>query len=114
MMLAIQSSPRQSQAFLHPIGCDTMQPTYVRHLHSVICLPVDQYLCEGVYLFGGSELYRCERQGRYVAMWRDNPSYSRLRVHIDLFNNSQLALVVADITARNVLGVDMLRHSSQP
>lgn len=97
--------------FIYPVASDVMAPTYRAGQNSVICLPVEAYTCEGVYLVD-SELYRCERQGRYVAVWRDNPIYSQWRVHIDVFNSSDLALVVADITVRNVIGRDIMASVS--
>ncbi|WP_275783126.1 hypothetical protein [Pararhizobium gei] len=104
----IPRRPRQAAPFVHPITSDTMAPTYIAHNSSVICLPVDAYVCEGVYLIDG-ELFRCQRDGNYIEMWRDNPAWTRYRIHLDLFNERALALVVADITARNAIGTDMLR-----
>lgn len=97
--------------FIYPVASDVMAPTYRAGVNSVICLPVEGYTCEGVYLVD-NELYRCERQGRYVAVWRDNPIYSQWRIHIDVFNASELALVVADITVRNSIGKDIMRAAA--
>jgi hypothetical protein len=108
MRLPVAASASQAIPFVHPITSDSMSPTYRAGQSSVICLPVDKYACEGVYLIDG-ELFRCDRQGNYVEIWRDNPAWTKYRIHLDLFNESPLALVVADITARNAIGTDMLR-----
>lgn len=93
--------------FIHPVASDSMSPTYRSGQNSVICLPVEGYMCEGVYLVD-SELYRCERTGRNVHVWRDNPAMPDYTVDVDVFNSSELALVVADITVRNVIGRDIM------
>lgn len=99
-MLAAPYSKIMPVIFYHEVIGDSMEPTYLRNRDSVICTPVTGYVCEGVYLISG-ELYRCQREGRYVRMWRDNPHYPEYRAHIDLFNESQLALVIADVSIRN-------------
>jgi hypothetical protein len=102
---------RARAPFFYSVTSDSMAPTYRPHQNSVICVPVARYTCEGVYLIDG-DLFRCERRGNYVEVWTDNPAGTKYRIHIDLFNGSQLALVVADITARNAIGTDMLRDTS--
>lgn len=108
MCLPVAPSASHALPFVYLITSDSMSPTYRAHQTSVICLPVKKYTIEGVYLIDG-ELFRCERIGRYVELWRDNPAWTKYRIHIDVFNESPLALVVADITARNAIGTDMLR-----
>ncbi len=86
-----------------------MSPTYYAHQSSVICVPVDVFTIDGIYLVDG-ELFRCQRDFRYIEMWRDNPAWTRYRIMLDMFNQSRLALVVADVTARNAIGVDMMKQ----
>ena len=72
MNMRLRSSLRPAKPpFIHPVVSDAMAPTYRAGQHSVICLPVEAYVCEGIYLVDG-ELYRCERAGNYVEVWRDN------------------------------------------
>lgn len=98
---------RNAAPFVYPVASDSMAPTYRSGLNSVICIPVDVYTCEGVYLVD-CELYRCKRTGRNVHVWRDNPAMPDYTVDLDVFNSSELALVVADITVRNVIGRDIM------
>ncbi|WP_421869011.1 hypothetical protein [Pararhizobium sp.] len=111
MRLPVVPTASQAAPFIHPVVSDAMAPTYRAGQHSVICLPVEAYVCEGIYLVDG-ELYRCERAGNYVEVWRDNPAWTKYRIHIDLFNDSPLALVVADITVRNSIGQDIMRAAA--
>lgn len=108
MRLPLVAAASKAAPFIHPVVTDAMAPTYIAQQHTVICLPVDAYVCEGVYLLDG-ELFRCQREGNYCEIWRDNPAYPKYRIHLDVFNESALALVVADITARNAIGLDMMR-----
>lgn len=63
-------------SFIHDIIGDSTSPTYAAGRHAVICVPVAGYTYEGVYLINRLELYRCQREGRYVRMSRDNKLYS--------------------------------------
>lgn len=107
MPTAIEPAAR---AFLHPVVSDTMEPTYRAGSSAVMCVPVSSYVCEGVYLIDG-ELYRCQTRGSYVRMWRDNAAYqNEYDVKLEHFGRNPLALVVADITAKNAIGMELLRH----
>jgi hypothetical protein len=111
MRLPVVPAASKAAPFIHPVVSDAMAPTYRAHQHSVICLPVESYVCEGVYLVDG-ELYRCERFGRNVHVWRDNPAQTDYNVDVDCFNSSPLALVIADITVRNSIGQDIMRAAA--
>jgi signal peptidase I len=99
--------------FLYTVASDSMAPTYRAGQNSVICVPVEGYTCEGVYLVD-MELYRCERTGGTVHVWRDNPAMPDYTVDVGVFNSSKLALVVADITVRNAIGREILSGSLRP
>lgn len=98
---AAKQASGPASSFIHEIIGDSMAPTYEPGRHAVICVPVEGYLCEGVYLVNGIELYRCQREGRYVRMWRDNKIYSEFVYRIDIFNGADLALVCADVKITN-------------
>lgn len=100
-ILPAQQAANPTSSFIHEIIGDSMAPTYLPGRHAVICVPVDGYLCEGVYLVNGIELYRCQREGNYVRMWRDNKLYSEFVYRIDIFNSAELALVCADVRITN-------------
>ena len=108
MRVAVIRAASHVVPFIHPVASDVMAPTYRSGQNSLICLPVDAYVCEGVCLVDG-EPYRCERIGRNVRVWRDNPAHTGYNVDVDLFNSSPLALVVADITVRNAIGRDIMQ-----
>ena len=99
--IAHHPSPVPQGVFFHEVIGDSMVPTYLPNRDAVCCIPVDGYRCEGVYLVNRLELYRCQKEGRYVRMWRDNKLYSEYLYHIDLFNTAELALVWADMRIVN-------------
>lgn len=111
MRLPVVPAASKAAPFVHPVTSDAMSPTYRAGQNSLICLPVDAYVCEGVYLLDG-EPYRCERTGRNVRVWRDNPAHTGYTVDVDLFNSSPLALVIADVTVRNAIGQDIMRAAA--
>lgn len=100
-ILPTQQSAAPVFSFIHEIIGDSMAPTYSPGRHAVICVPVDGYLCEGVYLVNGHDLYRCQREGQNVRMSRDNKVYSESTHPIDIFNSADLALVCADVRITN-------------
>jgi hypothetical protein len=96
-----KQAPAPTSSFTHEIIGDSMAPTYEPGRHAVICVPVEGYLCEGVYLVNGIDLYRCQREGGFVRMMRDNKFYSD-RIHpLEDFNGADLALVCADVKITN-------------
>lgn len=96
-----QSAGAPTSSFIHEIIGDSMAPTCEPGRHAVTCVPVEGYLCEGVYLVNRIELYRFQREGKYVRMWRDNKIYSEFVYRIDIFNGADLALVCADVKITN-------------
>ena len=100
-MNAITLSAPARSWFLHEVDCDTMEPTYIRGRDSVLCVPVFGYAGEGIYLIDCFGLYRCERRGDRIHMWRDNRMYVTQEASLAEFNAANLAIVAADVRIRN-------------
>lgn len=101
LLPAQQSAAAPTSSFIHEIVGDSMAPTYAAGRHAVICVPVEGYVCEGVYLIDGLDLYRCQREGGLIRMMRDNKVYGDQVHPVEDFNGADLALVCADVRITN-------------
>ncbi len=90
---------------LHRVDGDNMRPTLEPRRDYVVCVPVDRYEGEGLYLFevmGAVCFYRCQCAGN-GKLWQlsDNKIYSTHTVTPEQFSATVLAKVVADVKVRD-------------
>jgi hypothetical protein len=90
------------------VESDNMEPTLRGRRDYVVCVPIDHYDGEGLYLVdlhncGVGTVYRCQTNGSLGGLWliRDNTSYSRHTLSRQEFEQLVLAKVVADLKLRD-------------
>lgn len=102
---------------IHPILGDSMEPTLRGDRDYVLLAPVTSYQGEGIYLLDvgiGMELFRvnCAFDGKgSLHLSRDNKRYQAERaVSRDKFNETVVAIVIADIKPRDERFLREARH----
>lgn len=97
------------QLRLEMVPSDTMEPTLRSRWDHVLVRPCTSYEGEGIYLmsdpFGGVKLTRASstlggRKG-HLLLYSDNKHYGEHLVERDWFEESVLAIVVADVKVRD-------------
>ncbi len=92
---------------VHAVQGDGMFPLLRGSMDYVLVAPVDTYRGEGIYLFHnglGEDLSRVTSAWdgkKSLCLSKENDRYSSFTVPLDKFNESVLAIVVADIKVRD-------------
>lgn len=97
---------------VHMVDGDGFEPHLMSRRDYVLIAPVNEYVCEGIYLIHdgfGPVLYRVQRcllKDEPIVMTLDNPAYRHQetgghRCSLEKFNENVLGIVVADVKVRN-------------